>query len=110
MRKTLLRSMVSLVLVGVLIACNQTFLFKSTVFLVLVSALTGCIQGYADPACSYPAYLPHPRQLERLVLVLRSQAASIYHQPIGLWDRLIASHKGVWAESRGSKFKSGLVG
>ena len=106
MRKTLLRSIVLLVLVGLLLECTQTFLLKSTVLLVLVSSLTGCIQGYADHTCTYPAYLPHPKQFERLVLALRSQA-SVYHHPIRLWDRLIARNRAVWAGSRESKFKFG---
>lgn len=110
MRKTLLKSIGWLLLLGVLIGCTRLFLLKSAVFLLLVSALTGCIQGYADPNCCYPAYLPHPKQFERLVLTLRDQT-SIYYQPIHLWGRLIAANRAVWtAGSRESKFKSGLVG
>jgi hypothetical protein len=104
MRKTLLKSVVLLVLAGVLIGCTQAFLLKSTTLLVLVSALTGCIQGYADPTCSYPAYLPHPKQFERLVLAFRGQA-SVFHQPIRLWSRLLAGNRAVWAGSRETKFK-----
>lgn len=47
--KILLRSTTSLVLVSILIGCNQEIMLRSIISLVLVATLIKCILAYKDP-------------------------------------------------------------